>query len=217
MKKVKVISIVCSIFAMAFFISAYSSKYDPFGGECESTNTIPTPKNKENQRMNMFVSHGHCSLPFTGNVEKLEINTPTDQYTGNPIERLKLSFEINPNTFFACAGDDLTSKVKTPGLFIGENNENITFKSTDVYTMGIDWYQINGNMTIKGVERSMKFFATGIRDPKDIMSSALIIEGQINLVDWGIDYNKIVNGDSKNINTKWMHFNMKIDMTNDNC
>ena len=54
---------------------------------------------------------------------------------------------------------------------------------------------------------------SGIRDPKDTMASSLVVEGQMNLLDWGIDYDKIVYGKSDSVPTKWMHINMKIDLS----
>ncbi len=75
--------------------------------------------------------------------------------------------------------------------------------------MGLDWYQINGKMGIKGEERDVKFFATGIRNPKDSKPSSIVLSGKINLEDWGIDYDKIVNGKSDQVPTKWMYFNMR--------
>ena len=79
--------------------------------------------------------------------------------------------------------------------------------------MGLDWYQLNGKMSIKGIEKGVKLLVTGIRDPKETRTSTLVLEGQINLFDWGIDYDKIVNGNSDTIPTKWMYFNMKIEMS----
>jgi polyisoprenoid-binding protein YceI len=158
----------------------------------------------------LFVTHGHCSTPFAGIVENLIIDIPTRPDLGNPLENMQISFEINPNSFNVCAGDDLTKRIKTPGLFIANNNENITFRSTDIYTMGLDWYQVNGKMSIKGIEKDVKLFISGIRDKDEVMTSSLVIEAQMNLFDWGIDYDLIVNGKSDSISTKWMHFNMKI-------
>lgn len=112
-----------------------------------------------------------------------------------------------------CAGDDLTARIKTPGLFIDEYGKKITFRSTNVYTMGIDWYQVNGKMSIKGVEKDVKLFVTGIRDQKGVITRSLVLEGQMNLFDWGIDYDKIVNGKSDIVPTKWMYINMKIEMS----
>ncbi len=162
------------------------------------------------QTINMFVTHGHCSTAFAGKLDRLTVDFGELRNDGgNPVENMKMSFEINPNTFNVCAGDELTAKIKTPGLFIGKENENITFRSTDVYTMGLDWYQVNGKLSIKGVERSVKFFVTGIRDPKESRPNAMVLEGQFDLQDWGIDYDKIVNGKPAIVPTKMVHLNMR--------
>ncbi|WP_143592041.1 YceI family protein [Tenacibaculum holothuriorum] len=169
---------------------------------------------KTNKMINMFVTHGHCSTPFAGVVDNLDVNIPVRSDMGNPLEDISISFEVDPNSFKACRGDkvELTSRIKTPGVFIGNNDEKIIFKSTNVYTMGIDWYQINGKMTVKGIEREVKFFATGIRNTYDVMTNSLVLQGQVNLFDWGIDYDKLVNGRSEEISTKWLYLNMKIDL-----
>ena len=80
--------------------------------------------------------------------------------------------------------------------------------------LGIDWYQINGKMSIKGVESDVKLFATGIRNLNETTTTSLVLEGQMNLFDWGIDYDMIVNGKSEKITTKWMHLNLKINELN---
>lgn len=172
----------------------------------------PVVKTKQNQTVNLFVSHGHCSLPFGGIVDDLKIVTSQRDDQGNPLEGMKISFAIDPSSFNSCVGEEYTAQVKTPGLFFSNQNQKITFQSTHVYTKGVDWYQINGIMSIKGVEREVTFFATGIRNPKDAMPSSLVLEGQMNLFDFGIDYEKIINRDSEGITTKWMHINMKVDL-----
>jgi hypothetical protein len=45
------------------------------------------------------------------------------------------------------------------------------------------------------------------------MPSALVIESGVNLLDWGIDYDKIVKGKLSDRSTQWMHFNMTIKMS----
>jgi polyisoprenoid-binding protein YceI len=183
-----------------------------FSEKPKTQNECTKEASKPVQTMNLFVTHGHCSTPFTGQIENLELITTVRTDQGNPLENMKLNFEINPNTFVTCFQKDLTERIKRPGLFINEKNENIKFRSTNVYTMGLDWYQINGVMSIKGVENEVKLFATGIRRPKESLATTLVIEGQLDLLDWGIDYDKIVNGESNTVPTKWMHFNMQIDV-----
>lgn len=179
-----------------------------------SSFTIDKPEKEEiaKQSINLFVTHGGCSLPFSGTVSNLEIKTEPRFDQGNPLETMQMNFEIDVNSFTACIGDEYTAEVQTPGLFTDDDNEKLIFRSTNVFTMGLDWYQINGKLSIKGMERDVKFFATGIRNPLKSAPTELILEGQLDLSEWGIDYEKIVHGKSLVHGTKWMHLNMKIDM-----
>lgn len=208
MKKIK--NIVLPLLILTIIIVA--SGYTKSTSDSQENKNVDKIENKQNQMINMFVTHGHCSTPFAGVVNDLKVNVPAREDSGNPLEDMEISFEVDPNTFKVCRGDELTARIKTPGLFIGEHNEKITFKSTEVYTMGLDWYQVNGNMSIKGIEKKVKLFVTGMRDPKDAMASSLVLSGQMNLLDWGIDYDKIVNGKSNTTPTKWMYLNMKVEM-----
>ena len=209
MKKIKNIVLSLVVLVMMIVVSGYAKSTTVF----QKNKAVLVLENKQNQTVNLFVTHGHCSTPFGGIVDDLIVSVPTRDDLGNPLEYMNISFEIDPSSFNVCAGDDLTARIKSPGLFIGENDEKITFRSTEVYTMGIDWYQVNGKMSIKGVEKDVKLFVTGIRDPKEVMASLLVLEGQMNLFDWGIDYDKIVNGKSDTVPTKWMYINMKIEMS----
>lgn len=206
MKRVKIIVLSVAALSVVVIASAFSKSDSP----SPESKIDPIQKSNEYQRVNLFVTHGHCSTPFAGTVDKLDVVTQKCEDQGNPLEGLKISFEIDPETFNVCASEDLTARIKTPGLFIGKKDEKITFKSTQVYTMGLDWYQLNGKMSIKGVERDVKFFVSGIRNPKESISTLLVLEGQVDLLDWGIDYDKIVNGESNDVPTKMMHLNMKI-------
>jgi hypothetical protein len=53
---------------------------------------------------------------------------------------MKISFEVDPNTFNFCLGEVLTKKIKTLALFIGENEQEMTFRTANVYTVRLDWY-----------------------------------------------------------------------------
>lgn len=209
MKKIKTIVMSAAVLATIIVVSGFV-KSTP---SCEKkVATTAVKENKQNQTINMFVTHGHCSTPFGGIVNNLKVDLTDRDDGGNPLENMKLSFEIDPNSFNVCANNELTERIKTPGLFIGDKEEKITFRSTNVYTMGLDWYQVNGKLSIKGVEKDVKFFVTGIRDSKDTMPSSIVLEGQLDLLDWGIDYDKIVNGKSDPVPTKLMYLNMRIKM-----
>ncbi|WP_420574795.1 YceI family protein [Kordia sp.] len=210
MKKIKNLILPVIIIAIIIVASGYTKDESNMSKEKEIVSSVD---DKQHQTINFFVTHGHCSTPFAGSVSNMNIDIPSRDDMGNPLENLKLSFEVDPNTFNVCKAEELTETIRKPGLFVSERNEKITFQSTNIYTMGLDWYQINGTMSIKGIEKEVKFFVTGIRDPKESMSSALILSGQVNLFDWGIDYDKIVNGKSDNVPTKLLYLNMKIDIT----
>ncbi|MEO9570115.1 MAG: YceI family protein [Polaribacter sp.] len=207
MRKIKFILSTLTVLTSLIIFSGYSKSNTTY-----KSNTKTIVENKLGQSINLFVTHGHCSTPFSGTVNNLDVNVPLRFDGGNPLEKLSISFEIDPDSFIVNAAEELTAKIKTPGLFIGSNDEKIIFKSTNIYTMGIDWYQINGVLSIKGVEKEVKLFASGIRGADQISTSMLILEGRMNLFDWDIDYDKIVNGKSGSIATKWMHFNMKVNL-----
>ena len=209
MKSIKYV--VSSFIVLGIIVIA--SGYTGSTSESESSEALPVMESKQKQTINMFITHGHCSTPFMGNVEDLVVSYQEREDLGNPLEDMNISFEVDPNTFNVCAEKELTARIKTPGLFIGENKEKITFQSTNVYTMGLDWYQVNGMMSIKGVDRKVKLFATGIRDPRKSMSTSLVIQGQMDLFDWGIDYDKIVNGKSDSVPTKLLFINMRVDLS----
>lgn len=206
MKYSKLIVMLISSLVLAYMLSAYTNN------NITNKPVVLKTENPKMQTINLFVTHGHCSTPFGGIVEKLEVHIPKQTDFGNPMENMSLSFEIDPNSFKVCASEDLTAKMKSSGLFVNETNNNIKFTSTNIYTMGLDWYQLNGTLSIKGVEKDVKLFVTGIREKQDTMASTLVLEGQMNLLDWGIDYDLIVNGTPNPNPTKWMHMNMKVDL-----
>lgn len=209
MKNIKRVLLPVTLLLTIAVISAFTTMTSSWK-EVSERGVIET---KPNQTVNLFVSHGHCCLPFSGTANDIKISTSQQEDQVNFMEDMQISFAIDPHSFKTNIGEEFTEQVKTPGLFMNERYENITFQSTNIYKVGKDWYQINGKLTIKGEEQEVKFFATGIRKANETIPSALILEGQLNLFDWGIDYEKIVNNNSREIITKWMHINMTIELS----
>ena len=164
---------------------------------------------REKLQANMFVTHGHCSTPFIGDVNNLKVAFESRNDKGNPLENMKISFDIDPKTFNVCASKELTQQIKTKGLFIDDRDSPITFRTEQVFTMGMDWCQVNGVFSIKRIEKKVNFFVTGIRNSNETEPTSLVLEGRLNLFDWGIDYNKIVGLDAQLDPSKWMHINMQ--------
>lgn len=173
--------------------------------------SVPTKNFGELEMANMMVTHGHCSTPFMGKLDHVRTLMDHQNYDGNnPMETLRLSFDIDPKTFKEFRTPVGASKLTTPGLFTNEADDKITFTSTKVFTMGLDWYQINGKLSIKGEEHDATFFATGIRAAHEKKPKYIILHGKLDLYDWGIDYDLMVNGKTNPVPTKWMYLNMKI-------
>ncbi|CAL2102544.1 YceI domain-containing protein [Tenacibaculum sp. 190130A14a] len=208
MSIIKKITVLISVVFTIALVSGYATKSSKTSNKKAEKKVVV----KSKKMIHMFVTHGHCSTPFEGVIENMNVYTPMLQYEENSLGNMKISFEANPNTFHVNRAEELTPRVQTPGLFIGINNENITFKSTNVYRMGVDWYQVNGKMTIKGEEREVKLFATSIRGSYDSGVSSMVLQGRVNLFDWGIDYDKLVNGKSEDIATKWLFLHLKVDL-----
>ncbi len=204
MKKMKITFISSTIIALTLLLSAFT--YSP---------TIETTPNwiASGDSVNLLVSHGHCSTPFSGKLNRLDVSLPVVNNHSNPLENLKLAFSIDPTSFTSCSSDEITKRITTPGLFMSGFNDDITFTSTRMFTRGIDWYEIIGDLTIKGVTQEVSFFATGIRNPQDQMASILTLEAQMDLHDFGIDYDRQTTGSSNEVPTRWMYMNFKIEFS----
>jgi len=179
---------------------------------CKNTETI-TKSERSSQLINLAVSHGHCSSKFSGQVYNLNLELFPRTDLGNPLEDMKISFDIAPNTLTACNDSSLNKKLRSPGLFLKEEGDRITFETTNTYTLGIDWYEINGILTIKGIKHNVIWFATGIRKKNETSPTELVLQGQLNLIDWGIDFDKFI-FETIDSPSYWLHLNMVIDLSN---
>src|SRR5262245_4795946 len=87
--------------------------------------------------------------------------------------------------------------LKTADFFNAEKDSVLTFKSTKVEKAGKNKYRITGDLTMRGVTKSVTF------DAEFLGSSAVSVEGQswgskagfaatttVNRKDWGINWNK---------------------------
>ena len=81
--------------------------------------------------------------------------------------------------------------VKSPDLLDIEAFPTITFASTSIVADGSDWV-VNGDLTIKGVTRSVQLeteFEGGITDPYGMERIAFSAETEIDRTDFGLDFN----------------------------
>ena len=69
MKNLK--NILLSAFALIVLI--VTSSFSNGNAVCQDNNSVQVNENNPTQIINMFVTHGHCSTPFAGNVNDLKV------------------------------------------------------------------------------------------------------------------------------------------------
>lgn len=94
MKNIKNIVLSLVVFVIMIVASSYTNSTSVF----EQNEAVSVLENKQNQTINLFVTHGHCSTPFAGIVDDLILNVPTRDDLGNPLEEMSISYEIDPNS-----------------------------------------------------------------------------------------------------------------------
>ena len=109
MDKIKIIALSVIAFSTIVVATGFTKRTS----SCQKSEVTSVLETKQNQTINMFVTHGHCSTPFGGVVENLKVVTTKREDLGNPLEGMKISFDIDPNSFNVCAGDELTARIKS--------------------------------------------------------------------------------------------------------
>ena len=113
------------------------------------------------------------------------IATEDDNFENAAIE---FSADINSiNTNNA----DRDNHLKSADFFDAENHPKLTFKASSFAKDGDD-YELTGDLSIKGVTKSVKFpveFSGLMKDPWGNTKVGLNIYGKINRKDWGLNWN----------------------------
>ena len=86
---------------------------------------------------------------------------------------------------------DRDNHLKSGDFFDAENHPKLTFKATSFAKDGDD-YELTGDLTLRGVTKSVKFpteFSGLMKDPWGNTKAGLNILGKINRKDWGLNWN----------------------------
>jgi len=86
---------------------------------------------------------------------------------------------------------DRDNHLKSTDFFDAENHPKLTFKASSFAKDGDD-YELTGDLSIKGVTKSVKFpveFSGLMKDPWGNTKVGLNIYGKINRKDWGLNWN----------------------------
>ncbi|RAW01540.1 YceI family protein [Pseudochryseolinea flava] len=83
--------------------------------------------------------------------------------------------------------------LRSPDFFEVEKFPLMIFKSTSIATVGKGMYKLSGDLTIKGLSKTISFdleFAGIVpKDPFGNTKAGFILTGKINRKDWGITWN----------------------------
>ncbi len=119
------------------------------------------------------VFEGHVDLSDDGSVENVEavidaasIDTGADQRDGH---------------------------LKSADFFDVENHPTMTFRSSDVEKTGEHEYRVNGELTLRGVNRPVSFTVEStpiVKDPWGNDRTGVTASGKLNRKDWGLTWNQ---------------------------
>lgn len=88
--------------------------------------------------------------------------------------------------------EDRDGHLKSGDFFDTENHPHMTFKSTEITRKSADEYNVNGDLTLRGVTKPVTFTATFEgegKDPWGNHKAGFTAEGKINRKDFGLTYN----------------------------
>ena len=104
----------------------------------------------------------------------------------------KSTLEVTIDTASVESGtEDRDNDLRSPNFFDVENHPQMTFRSSGVETLG-DGYRVDGELTIKGVTRSVALdfeFTGGLVDPYGMQRVAFSASTEIDREDWDLTYN----------------------------
>lgn len=85
--------------------------------------------------------------------------------------------------------------LKSPDFFDVANAPSITFKSTKIEKVSDGQYRVTGDLTMRGVTKSVIFNAetsAPVKDPWGLTRAAANIQGKLNRKDWGLNWNQVL-------------------------
>ena len=87
---------------------------------------------------------------------------------------------------------DRDNHLKSADFFDADNHPKLTFKASSFTKIDNHNYELTGDLSIKGVTKTVKFpveFSGLMKDPWGNTKAGLNIDGKINRKDWGLNWN----------------------------
>jgi polyisoprenoid-binding protein YceI len=123
----------------------------------------------------------------SGNFKTYEATITAEDDT---LENANIEFSADINSINT-NNTDRDNHLISGDFFDVEKFPKLTFKATSFTKEGDD-YELTGDLTLKGVTKSVKFpaeFSGLMKDPWGNTKAGLNIYGKINRKDWGLNYN----------------------------
>ncbi len=110
---------------------------------------------------------------------------------GNDFSKSVISFSLNTASIDTEIADR-DGHLRSGDFFDAENFPKITFTGSGLKDLGDDLYELNGDLTIKGISNPIKLSVElgGVNsDPWGNVKAGFSITGKINRKDWGLTWN----------------------------
>ncbi len=118
--------------------------------------------------------------------------------TENDFTDAAINFSVDVNSINT-DDEKRDGHLKSPDFFDAANHPKMTFKSTSMKPTKVKTnYTLEGDLTIRGVTKKVKFMAVGatksVKDPWGNTKNAFKVIGKINRKDFGLMWNAAIEG-----------------------
>ncbi|PWA04121.1 YceI family protein [Flavobacterium psychrotolerans] len=124
----------------------------------------------------------------SGKFEKYDATIATE---GDNFENASIDFSANIDSINT-NNADRDNHLKSADFFDAENHPKLIFKATSFTKKNDENYDLTGDLSLRGVTKSVKFpaeFSGLMKDPWGNTKAGLNIYGKINRKDWGLNWN----------------------------
>jgi polyisoprenoid-binding protein YceI len=149
---------------------------------------------------NWNIDSTHSEVQFK--VKHMMISTVTGQFNTfsatvateeNDFSNAKIDFTADVNSI-STNNEQRDGHLKAGDFFDAENHPQISFKGNSMIKVSDDEFQLNGELTMRGVTKpiSLKVEFGGIAtDPWGMVRAGFTIEGKINRNDFGVSFSAV--------------------------
>ena len=130
-------------------------------------------------------------MMFTNVSGKFETYEATIVTEDDNFENASIEFSADINSIDT-NNTDRDNHLKSADFFDADNHPKLTFKASSFTKIDGHNYELTGDLSIKGVTKTVKFpveFSGLMKDPWGNTKAGLNIDGKINRKDWGLNWN----------------------------